>query len=219
MSSLEAKNIRNARLLDILEARRTHREFVEQPVDPSDLDVLRSSIELAPSAGNSRPWRIVDVSTAPDLAIFEGLFREAEKAYLDSADLETKAKYQELRLGRISNAPVQWAFFCQSDTRLGRGLGVKTMPEAAAHSTACAIHTLSLCAAAMELGVSWNTTFSSDAVIRACGLPENWRFVALVGIGKPTKKLQRPFLAEGGWSSNEKSQTFFRDLKAARVSN
>ena len=208
-----------AALLQLLHARRTIRQFTDELVSADTLNDLRNSMEFAPSAGNSRPWRVVDVSSGEDRAAFDLLFKSAEREFLDTLSNADVAKYRELSLGSISNAPAQWAICVENAPREGRGLGVITMPEALVHSTVCAIHTLTLAAAVRGLGVSWNTTFRPEEVAERFGIPSTWRFVALIGIGRPAKTLSKPFFDDGDWQrSGETPQVYngFADVAGTR---
>ncbi len=51
-------------LLDLLRWRRDVRHFTCDPVSDDTLAVLQRALALAPSVGNSRPWRVVSVESA-----------------------------------------------------------------------------------------------------------------------------------------------------------
>ena len=50
-------------LNDVLTWRRDVRHFSSEPVSADVLDRLRAAMELAPSVGNARPWRVLHVTT------------------------------------------------------------------------------------------------------------------------------------------------------------
>ena len=49
-------------LLQVLRWRRDVRHFRTDPIEPALLAELEAAVDLAPSVGNSRPWRIVRVN-------------------------------------------------------------------------------------------------------------------------------------------------------------
>ncbi|WP_299657363.1 nitroreductase family protein, partial [uncultured Jannaschia sp.] len=49
---------------DILRWRRDVRHFRSDPIDSSVLQRLRQHMDRAPSVGNARPWRVVQVESA-----------------------------------------------------------------------------------------------------------------------------------------------------------
>jgi len=103
-------NHRNA-LDDILRWRRDVRHFKPDPVDDAVLDRLRLRMDLAPSVGNARPWRIVKVESARVRAQivenFEACNAEAARQY----DGEAQSTYLALKLAGLREAPVHLAVF------------------------------------------------------------------------------------------------------------
>ena len=53
------------RLLALMRWRRDVRHFRPDPVAEAAIERLRTAVALAPSVGNSRPWRVVRVEVKP----------------------------------------------------------------------------------------------------------------------------------------------------------
>lgn len=104
-------------LRDILTWRRDVRHFKTDPVPKDVLERLRKAMELAPSVGNARPWRIVRVKS-PDLRqnIRDNFEQANEKASL-LYENEQKADYSKLKLAGLDKAPEQFAVFTEIETR------------------------------------------------------------------------------------------------------
>ena len=53
---------RNA-LYDVMRWRRDVRHFLPDPIADTTMARLRKAMDLAPSVGNARPWRVLQVET------------------------------------------------------------------------------------------------------------------------------------------------------------
>jgi 5,6-dimethylbenzimidazole synthase len=142
-------------LNEILRWRRDVRHFRADPIPEPVLDRLRAAMDLAPSVGNSRPWRVLQIKDKSLRGrvqeIFETCNREAAAPY----DEPARAEYVRLKLAGLREAPVHLAVFTETAPMEGRGLGRQTMPETLQFSTAMAIHTLWLVARAENIGLGW----------------------------------------------------------------
>lgn len=186
-------------LNDILRWRRDVRHFRADPVPGPVLDRLRAAMDLAPSVGNSRPWRVLWVRTenrrAQVLDMFETCNREASAGYDDAA----RAEYLQLKLAGLREAPVHLAVFTETAPFEGRGLGRQTMPQTLQFSTAMAIHTLWLVARAENIGLGWVSILDPDAILALFDVPESWVFTGYLCLGYAESNDQRPLLHKNGW--------------------
>lgn len=186
-------------LNDILRWRRDVRHFRSDPIVEPVLDRLRAAMDLAPSVGNSRPWRVLRIGAealrARVLEIFEACNREAAADYDDAA----RAEYVRLKLAGLREAPVHLAVFTETAPVEGRGLGRQTMPETLLFSTAMAIHTLWLVARAENIGLGWVSILDPDAIHTLFDVPDSWVFNGYLCLGYEQSADEHPLLHRNGW--------------------
>jgi 5,6-dimethylbenzimidazole synthase len=193
-------------LFEILRWRRDVRHFRSDPVEPDKLALLRRSLALAPSVGNSRPWRVVEVASpglrAAILANHEACNASAAEAYEGGR----RDLYGSLKLAGLREAPVHLAVFTDLAPAEGHGLGRRTMPQTLAYSTVAAIHTLWLAARALNLGVGWVSILDPDAVARLLGAAPSWTLTAYLCVGYPQAEDDTPELARRGWQEDVEAE-------------
>lgn len=179
--------------------RRDVRHFQTMPLPGGTLDYLLDRACLAPSVGNSQPWRFVrvlsDVRRADILAHVEAENMQAATIYND----EARAAYDALKLHGLREAPEHLAVFCQIDPEAGHGLGRQTMPETPVYSVVMAIHTLWLAARAIGVGMGWVSIVDPAGMNHLLDVPEDWRFVALLCLGYPAEASETPELVRSHW--------------------
>ena len=142
--------------------RRDVRRFKSDPVPEALIDRLLRLADLAPSVGNSQPWRIVSVNSPEKRAAivqnFEAARKRSAEAYSgDQADL-----YNRLKLAGFDAAPVHLAIFSDRGAMQGHSLGRQTMPETLDHSCACMVTVLWLAAREAGLGLGWVSILDPD---------------------------------------------------------
>ncbi|UES41429.1 5,6-dimethylbenzimidazole synthase [Roseibium aggregatum] len=185
----------------LLKWRRDVRRFKQEPLPEGALDHLLQLADLAPSVGNSQPWRIVVVDSAEArgriIASFEAENEEAARTYSDDKALA----YRQLKLAGLKEAPVHLAIFCDDDPEQGHGLGRLTMPETLAYSTVSMIHTFWLAARAEGVGVGWVSILDPGAVTEALQVDAGWRLVAYLCVGYPEEEHVDPELERARWQA------------------
>ena len=144
-----------ATLNEILRWRRDVRQFRADPIPKPVLDRLRAAMDLAPSVGNSRPWRVLQVKNESLRSYVQDIFEACNREAATGHDEAARAEYVRLKLAGLRDAPVHLAVFTETAPVEGRGLGRRTMPETLQFSTAMAIHTLWLVARAENIGLGW----------------------------------------------------------------
>lgn len=187
----------------ILRWRRDVRHFSSDAVAEDVVDRLRAAMDLAPSVGNARPWRVVRVSSADVRARVRENFAVCNARAASGYDGAQQAAYRDLKLAGLDKAPVQLAVFTVADPTAGHGLGRQTLPETLCQSTAMAIHTLWLVARAENLGMGLVSILDARAVKTVLAVPEDWRFAAYVCIGHPEFTDDTPLLHRADWQKNE----------------
>lgn len=189
-------------LEDILRWRRDMRHFRPDPLSDARLERLRAAMDMAPSVGNARPWRVIRVRDAKLRAQVRAEFERCNAAAAAGYDADTRAEYARLKLAGLDIAPEHLAIFTETDPAEGRGLGRRTMPQTLQQSTAMAIYSLWLTARADNLGVGMVSILDPRRVERIFDTPASWRFTAYLCIGLPAFEDDTPLLHRAGWQEN-----------------
>lgn len=182
--------------------RRDVRHFRQDPVPPETLAFLKQAVDLAPSVGNSRPWRFVEVASPEIRARVIANFESSNQAASQGYDPQRQAEYLQLKLAGLREAPVHLAVFTDLSPREGDGLGRQTMPETLTYSTITAIHQLWLVARTMNLGVGWVSILDTTDMNALIGVDPDWVFTAYLCVGYPTQEYDTPELQRRGWQEN-----------------
>ena len=193
------------KFLELSKWRRDVRRFKRDAVCKESIAILKRAIAYAPSVGNSRPWRFVNVNDAyrrqSIITNFEKANQEAAEIYSD----EKKAHYNRLKLAGLKEAPIHLAVFTDINPSEGAGLGRQTMPETLAYSTVMAIHQLWLAARSLNLGVGWVSILDTDSINALLDVPQEWLFTAYLCVGYPQFSSDEPELQTQGWQENIES--------------
>ncbi|RMB12098.1 5,6-dimethylbenzimidazole synthase [Eilatimonas milleporae] len=194
----------------VMRWRRDTRHFLTEPLPPDILARILSTVDMAPSVGNARPWRIVRVRDTDRRAAVASLFERANRAAAQEYEPETRADYLRLKLAGLRDAPEHLAVFTVPDPVEGRGLGRQTMPETVQYSTAMAVHTIWLAARALNVGVGWVSILDPVAAATALDVPGHWRLTAYLCLGWPERDDDRPLLDRTGWQPNTPTEILDR---------
>jgi 5,6-dimethylbenzimidazole synthase len=196
-------------LVELLRWRRDVRRFLPDVIaDEELLDLLRVA-QLAPSVGLSQPWRFVRVRGEAARAAVRANFERCNAVALAGYEGEDAAVYAGLKLSGLDDAPVQLAVFCETNGEAGRGLGRRTMPEMAEYSVVAAVHTLWLAARAKGIGMGWVSILEPEGVTAALNVPEGWRLVAYLCLGRPVEVHMDPELERAGWEKRTPLEDVF----------
>jgi len=189
-----------ARLDDLFRWRRDVRRFKETPLLDGQLDRLLETAMLAPSVGNSQPWRFVKVFDPKRREAIRNNFELCNQEALKEYDGEKAQTYASLKLSGLDKAPAHIAVFCDTQTKVGLGLGQKTMPETLKYSVVSAIQTLWLSARAEGVGLGWVSIIDPEFVKQVLDVYEpSWDLVAYLCIGYPEEEHIDPELIRHGW--------------------
>lgn len=201
-----------ASLEQLVRWRRDVRRFRPDPVPDELIDRLLRLADLAPSVGNSQPWRIVNVRSAGTRAAiiknFEAARDRSAEAYAGGqADL-----YNRLKLSGFDAAPVHLAVFCDRNALQGHGLGRQTMPETLDHSCACMVTVLWLAAREAGLGLGWVSIIDPAEVSKALDAPSDWKLVGYLLLGWPEEEHLDPELQRYGWQPRTPFETRYLEV-------
>ncbi|MBL4748354.1 MAG: 5,6-dimethylbenzimidazole synthase [Magnetovibrio sp.] len=184
---------------NLLKWRRDVRRFKPDPLPENSVDEILALAALAPSVGNSQPWRFAKVQSGDKRQALRDHFQICNKDALSDYHGEKAKLYAELKLSGMDVSPAQLAVFCDHSTTLGHGLGKKTMPETLDYSVVMAVHTLWLAARARGIGVGWVSILNPREVESILNVPKGWTFVAYLCIGWPEEEHDDPELVRHGW--------------------
>lgn len=187
------------RLGDLFLWRRDVRRFRTDPLPDGLTRRLIDQAMLAPSVGNSQPWRFVRVDDPARRAAMRAHFEACNAEALAGYAGERAQTYAGLKLSGLDRAPVQIAVFCDEDTEAGHGLGSRTMPETLRYSVVAAVQTLWLAARAVGVGMGWVSILRPEVVHELLDVPADWHLVAYLCLGYPEEEHTDPELVRAGW--------------------
>ncbi len=192
-----------AKFEELLIWRRDVRRFRPDPLPDGVLDELLRLMTLAPSVGNSQPWRLVTVDDPERRSAIAANFERCNRDALAGYTGSRRRRYARLKLQGLNEAPVHLAVFADRATEAGHGLGRQTMPETLDYSAVLAVHTLWLAARARGIGVGWLSILDPAAVASDLAVPEDWSFIAYLCLGYPLAEDPVPALERSGWQGRE----------------
>ncbi|MDV7339541.1 5,6-dimethylbenzimidazole synthase [Terasakiella sp. A23] len=188
------------KLDDLFKWRRDERHFKTDALPDGLLDQLLETATLAPSVGNSQPWRFVKVESAQRRKAVRDNFEACNQDALKDYDGDKAQSYAALKLSGMDDAPAHVAVFCATETKVGQGLGQKTMPETLKYSVVSAIQTLWLSARAQGIGLGWVSIIEPETVKKILDIQEDsWELIAYLCIGYPEAEHDVPELVRTGW--------------------
>lgn len=190
-------------LRELLAWRRDVRRFRPDPVSASVLAEVLDLACLAPSVGNSQPWRFVAVDETARRQRVRDNFLRCNQDALNEYQGPRAALYARLKLSGLAESPVQLAVFADETTPAGHGLGRQTMPQSLHYSAVGAVHTLWLVARAYSLGVGWVSILDPVEVAKILDVPDGWSLVAYLCIGYPEEEHLDPELDRAGWQPRD----------------
>lgn len=193
-------------LNDILRWRRDVRHFRADPIPEPVLDRLSAAMDMAPSVGNSRPWRVLRVKNESLRGRVQDVFEACNLEAATGYDEAARAEYIQLKLAGLRDAPVHLAVFTETAPVEGRGLGRRTMPETLQFSTAMAIHTLWLVARAENIGLGWVSILDPAAIHGLFDAPHSWVFTGYLCLGYAEFTDDLPLLHRNGWQSDTSTE-------------
>lgn len=193
-------------LNEILRWRRDVRHFRADPIPEPIFDRLRAAMNLAPSVGNSRPWRVLQIKDKSLRCRVQEIFERCNREAATGYDEPARAEYVQLKLAGLREAPVHLAVFTETAPIEGRGLGRQTMPETLQFSTAMAIHTLWLVARAENIGLGWVSILDPQSILTLFDVPESWVFTGYLCLGYAESPEERPLLHRNGWQHDTSTE-------------
>ncbi|HEV2098997.1 MAG TPA: 5,6-dimethylbenzimidazole synthase [Stellaceae bacterium] len=196
------------RLRELLAWRRDVRRFRRAPLPRGVLDRLIELAALAPSVGLSQPWRFVVVDDPACREEVRRNFAAANAMALAAQEPGRVARYAQLKLAGLDEAPCHLAVFADRGTAQGHGLGRHTMPEMADYSAVTAVHTLWLAARAEGIGMGWVSILDPAALGAILDVPPEWKLIGYFCLGYPAEEEDMPLLQTVGWETRRAAPSF-----------
>jgi 5,6-dimethylbenzimidazole synthase len=197
--------------LELVRWRRDVRHFRSDPVAYETIEELINGASLAPSVGYSQPWRFASVEDPARRAAIVANFERCSADALGDYEDERRAKYAQLKLAGLHEAPVHLAVFAETNSLAGHGLGRKTVPQTLEYSVVGAIATFWLLARARGIGVGWVSILDNTEAARKLDVPPSWLLVAYLCVGYPAEEHISPELARRDWQAPiEEARTLYR---------
>lgn len=197
--------------------RRDVRRFKRDAVSGELLQQILRVADLAPSVGNSQPWRVVRVTAPEARAKVRDNFLAANARAASIYTGEEARKYRDLKLAGFDAAPEHIAVFCDPDSSQGHGLGRQTMPETLDHSCVCMITILWLAAREQGLGLGWVSILDPKVVSEIFGVPASWKLIGYLLLGYPEEEHLDPELERFGWQSRTPKEVRFSEKSSAKT--
>lgn len=144
-----------------IRARRSIRQYTDQPVTGAELLAVLEAGRLAPSARNQQNWHFT--------AVRDGALRAA---------LCTACNSQQM----VEQAPVDLVVWADGERMMGCGQSAATI------DCSIALSFMLLRATELGLGSCWLGAFDADAVKKLLGLPDGAMVVAVSPLGHPAER-------------------------------
>jgi uroporphyrin-III C-methyltransferase/precorrin-2 dehydrogenase/sirohydrochlorin ferrochelatase len=210
-------------LEQLIRWRRDVRRFKTDSVPDALIGRLLRLADLAPSVGNSQPWRVLNVKDTEVRAAVARNFEAERRKAAEVYGGEQASLYNKLKLAGFDAAPVHLAVFCDHHAAQGHGLGRQTMPETLESSCACMVTMLWLAAREAGLGLGWVSIVDPTAISATLRAPEHWKFIGYLLLGWPEEEHLDPELERLGWQPRTPFETRYSELgsqsKAVRAND
>jgi len=187
---------------EAIRQRRSIRSFRPDPVPEEYILEMLEAARLAPSGGNSQPWRFLVVTDTEEkkklrqVAVDQEFVETAPVVFICAADMKAYSRramtrrFQEfVDFGILETLSGDFAdpeYRKQYESRVAN-IDQATLVQMAVANTYIAIEHLVLTATALGLGSCWVGAVDQGEVRNFFNLPENVIIVALVPVGYPTK--------------------------------
>ncbi|WMS87022.1 5,6-dimethylbenzimidazole synthase [Pleionea litopenaei] len=178
--------------------------FTSEPVSEEEIEQLLYCATLAPSVGFSQPWSFVVVRDLDTRKKIHASFSIENNKAASKFTGDKQAKYQQLKLEGILEAPVNLAVFYQPSKF--PVLGQTSMDKMGEYSVVCAIQNMWLMARSMNLGMGWVSILDPDVVKQALAVPIDFQLIGYLCIGYVKEFYSKPELERKNWAARKSAE-------------
>ena len=167
---------------DVLENRRSVRDFEDTPIPEEDLMKILQAGAWAPTSGNQQPWKFIVIQDpATEEKIKEETLFEAQEYYItqefSSEEIENKIEKHAGYLDNFLSAPAYIVVLTDDNSK---------WPGYNIHDGPLAAENIILAARALGYGTVYATdSIPEIATRKALNIPEHYTRICLIPIGVP----------------------------------
>jgi nitroreductase len=175
-------------IVEVIRGRRSVREFLPDEIPEEDLSLILDMARFAPSANNLQPWRFLLLRNVASKARLKQIVERAVIEKIEGLGLkkkearESKQQYRQF-IAKLFVAPVLVFVFVDQ----------RRYPKLVCYEGAMAVQNMMLTAHALGYGTSFQTTIFPEELIKEYfAVPDDYRFICTVPIGKPVSPPEIP---------------------------
>lgn len=184
---------------NVIYRRRDVRSFLPNPIPEDALERILQAAHHAPSVGFMQPWNFIMVTSSPVKEKLAWAAEKERKALSIHYEDERSAKFLELKIEGIKQAPLTICVTCDPTRGGSHVLGRNSIPETDILSTACAIENMWLASCAEGLAMGWVSFYKKNDVRDILHIPPHIDPVALLSIGYTEDYPKEPILETANW--------------------
>jgi nitroreductase len=175
-------------VFDAIKNRRSVRKFLPDDIPKEDINLILESAACAPSAANAQPWKFLIVKSSVSKNALKDKIKTCFNSKFEKMDLSESEKKERSRrlqdhIEDVLLAPVLIFVFVDAIR----------YPDLVPYDGALAVQNLMLAAHALGYGTCFLTTiFPEKLVTEQFCVPENYRFVCGVPIGRASAEPKMP---------------------------
>lgn len=170
-------------VLNVIKERRSVRVFRPDAVPDEHLELILDAARCAPTANNNQPWYFLIVRERDNLERLKSRLERWIRQRIEAVEADS-----EVRAERLEGAIAYLAGILAAPLLVFIFVDTSEFPELVAYDGALAAQNLMLAARTLGYGTCFQTTFfPEDVVRRHFGVPEKFRLICAVPVGRPVE--------------------------------